>query len=69
MCRLKKYLYGLKQVPKASYLRTDGYLLSLGFTKSDAYPNLYYKVASDSPLISVLYVDDLFLNGEDKLIL
>jgi hypothetical protein len=41
VCRLKKALYGLKQAPRAWYSRIDGYLKSLGFTKSDANPNLY----------------------------
>ena len=44
MCRLKKALYGLKQAPRAWYAMIDGYLMSLGFTKSEADPNLYYKV-------------------------
>ena len=65
MCRLKKVLYGLKQAPKTWYSRIDNYLLSMGLTKSDADPNLYYKVASDSLLILVLYLDDLFLTGAE----
>jgi len=40
----------------------------LGFTRSDADPNLYLKVEKDRPLILVLYVDDLFLTGDDPLI-
>ena len=43
--------------------------MSLEFTKSDADPNLYYKVVNDETLILVLYVDDLFLIGNEKLIL
>jgi hypothetical protein len=43
-CKLKKALYGLKQAPRAWYARIDIYLMSLGFTKSDADPSLYYKV-------------------------
>ena len=43
--------------------------MSLGFTKSDVDPNLYYKVASDSLLILVLYIDYLFLTGAEKLII
>ena len=31
-------------------------------------PNLYYKVENGFPLILVLYVDDLFLTGDEKLI-
>ena len=40
----------------------------MGFTKSDADPNLYYKIMDDEPLIFVLYVDNLFLTGNEKLI-
>jgi hypothetical protein len=42
VCRLKKDLYGLKQAPRAWYGRTDNFLMSLGFTKSSAYTNLYF---------------------------
>ena len=65
---MKKALDGFKQAPHAWYGWIDGFLVSLGFTKSDAYPNLYYKVVNDEPLILVLYVDDLFLTGNEKLI-
>jgi hypothetical protein len=68
VCRMKKALYGLKQAPRAWYSRIDGYLMSLGLTKSEADPNLYYKVVDGDPLILVLYVDDLFLTGADRLI-
>ena len=43
--------------------------MSLGFTKSKAESKLYYKVDEDGILILLLYVDDLFLTGEDKLII
>jgi hypothetical protein len=68
VCKLKKALYGLKQAPRAWYARIDSYPMSLGFTKSDANPNLYYEVENGCPLILVLYVDDLFLIGNEKLI-
>jgi hypothetical protein len=42
--------------------------MSLGFTKSHADPNLYYKVENGCPLILVLCVDDLFLTEDEKLI-
>ena len=42
--------------------------MKLGFTRSEADPNLYFKVEDDKPLILVLYVDDLFLTGADPLI-
>lgn len=68
VCRLKKALYGLKQAPRAWYERIDYYLLSLGFLKNDADLNLYFKVCDDKVLILILYVDDLFLTGNDDLI-
>ena len=40
--------------------------MSLGFTKSKSDFNLYYKVEDDGIMILLLYVDDLFLTGEDK---
>ena len=48
VCRLKKALYGLKQAPRAWYERMDSYLMKLGFTRSNADPNLYFKVVQGS---------------------
>ena len=39
----------------------------MGFHKSDADPNLYIVVGED-PIILVLYVDDLFITGAERLI-
>jgi hypothetical protein len=69
VCRLKKALYGLKQAPRAWYGRIDSFLTSLGFTKSKADSNLYFKIMDNEPVILLLYVDDLFLTGEEKLII
>ena len=68
VCKLKKALYGLKQAPKTWYGRIDSFLTSLGFTKSKADSNLYYKVEEGSPMILLMYVDDMFVIGEDGLI-
>ena len=68
LCRLKKALYGLKQAPRVWYERIDGFLKDLGFQKSDADSNIYLKVIKNQPLFLVLYMDDLFLTGEDNLI-
>ena len=68
MYRLKKALYGLKQAPRAWYKKMDGFLMSLGFSKSVADPNLYYHIVGDGCLILVLYVDDLVLTGLERLI-
>ena len=67
--RLNKALYGLKQAPKSWYGgRIDNFLTSLGFTKSKADSNLYFNIMDNEPVILLLYVDDLFLTGEENLI-
>jgi hypothetical protein len=48
--------------------RIDSFMTSLGFTKSKVDSNLYFKVMNDEPVILLLYVDNLFLTGEEKLI-
>ena len=68
VCKLKKALYGLEQAPRTWYNRIDSFLSSLGFTKSKVVSNLYYKVEEGNHVILLLYVDDLFVAGEDGLI-
>jgi hypothetical protein len=68
MCRHRKSLYELKQTLRAWYSRINGYLMSMGFTKSEADPNFYFILVGDDPLILVLYVDNIFLTGAEKLI-
>ena len=67
VCRLLRALYGIKQAPQAWYLRIDSYLREMGFQQSEADHNLYF-LTSEVPLILVLYVDDLFLMGDERLI-
>ena len=66
VCKLKKALYGLKQDPRAWYGNINRFWISLGFTKSKVDPNLYLKVMDGEPIILLLYVDDLFLIGNEK---
>jgi hypothetical protein len=40
----------------------------LGFEKSEADPNLYFIMVGEDPLILLLYVDDLFIIGAERLI-
>jgi hypothetical protein len=69
VCKLKKDFYGLKQAPRAWYGRIDSFLTSLGFTKSKVDSDHYFKVMNDEPIILLLYVDDLFLIGEENIII
>ena len=43
-------------------------MMSLGFNKSLVDANLYYHIDGNEYLILVLYVDDLFLTGSERLI-
>ena len=66
--KLKKALYVLKQAPRAWSARIYSYLHKLGFLKSDVDSNVYFKLVENQPLVLILYVDDIFLNGEEILI-
>jgi hypothetical protein len=46
----------------------DGLLMNLSFRKSVVDPNLYYHIDGNEYLILVLYVDELFLTGSERLI-
>ena len=59
VCKLKKALYCLKQAPRAWYRRIDSFLTKFN-------PNLYFKVIEDEHVILLLYVDNLFLTGNEK---
>jgi hypothetical protein len=67
--KLKKAMYGLKQAPRAWYGRIHSFLMILGFTKIKVDSNLYFKVMNDEHVILLLYVEDLFLTGEENLII
>ena len=43
-------------------------MTSLGFTKSKVDSKLYYKVEEGNLVILLLYVDEMFVTGEDCLI-
>lgn len=51
----------------AWYAKIIGYLLR-GFTKNEADPNLYCVLVEHESVIFILYVDNLFLTGWEKLI-
>jgi hypothetical protein len=68
VCRLKRAMYALKKAPRSQYEKTNGFLMSLGFNKSVFYPKLYYHIVGNECLISVLYIDDLFLTSSKRLI-
>jgi hypothetical protein len=69
VCLLNKYLYGLKQTPRAWYSKMDRFLIATGFSRCHYDPNVYTKKVGSHLIILVLYVDDLILTGSDSKIL
>eukprot|EP00253_Pinus_taeda_P029319 PITA_29319 len=65
VCRLKKSLYGLKQVPRAWYAKKDNFLLDTGFSRCHSDNMVYTKKVGKSLIILVLYVDDIILTSSD----
>eukprot|EP00253_Pinus_taeda_P034674 PITA_34674 len=59
VCRLKRALYGLKQAPRAWYRWIDSYFTRLGFSKSEADPNLYQIVVEGKLLIIGKYAREI----------
>ena len=64
VCRLKKPLYSLKQASRAWHSKITQYLHQIGFRMSKFDNSLYIRSDSASPIIIILYVDDLVIRGE-----
>ncbi|CAI7747167.1 unnamed protein product [Closterium sp. NIES-54] len=66
VCKLKRTIYGLKQILRAWYMRMDKHLLELGFTRSECDHALYILNRGEKKLVLLLYVDDLLLVSDCK---
>jgi hypothetical protein len=65
VCKLNKFLYGLKHAPRAWYSRLYKYIQLAGFKKGSADNNLYIKVTQYSILLIEVYVDDIIFRSID----
>ena len=64
MCRLKKGIYGLKQVPRSWYIKVDTFFKHQGFLKIKNDSSLYMKEDKQGNVCLIsLYVDDLIITG------
>ena len=61
MCKLKKFLYGLKQSLRAWYNRIKPFFINKGFYKSQVDHLLYNKHTGEYLLVTIPYVDDLII--------
>ncbi|GJT38395.1 retrovirus-related pol polyprotein from transposon TNT 1-94 [Tanacetum coccineum] len=57
--KLKKSLYGLKQVPRAWYDMLSSFLISQQFSKGAVDPTLFIQHAGNDILLVQIYVDDI----------
>jgi hypothetical protein len=61
--KLRKALYGLRQVPRAWYAKLHTALSSLNFERSDHEHAIYTRRTASKPLVVGVYVDDLIIDG------
>jgi hypothetical protein len=61
--RLSKSMYGLKQVPRAWFLRFAGFLKSIGFAATRLDTSLFTSVHGSNVAYLLLYVDDIVLTA------
>ena len=67
MCKLIKYVYGLKQAPKQWHEKFDSVILEFGFEHNSADKCIYSKFTENYGVIICLYVDDMLIIGTNML--
>ncbi len=63
VCKLLKWLYGLKQSPRQWYFKMHKFLIEVGFTSSLNDPCLYIRHLSSGIVLIALYVNGLLIAG------
>ncbi|KAG8500663.1 hypothetical protein CXB51_002624 [Gossypium anomalum] len=66
VCRLTKALYGLRQAPRAWFIKLREFLISSGFVLSKSDASLFVRVSSEFTLYVLVYVDDIVITGSSS---
>ncbi|KAM0067227.1 putative RNA-directed DNA polymerase [Helianthus debilis subsp. tardiflorus] len=66
VCKLRRSLYGLKQVPRAWYMALTSFLVDFGFTKSQADASLFIYNHNGIICYFLVYVDDILLTSNNN---
>jgi hypothetical protein len=69
VCRLHKFVYELKQAPRAWYNWFATYLLSLGFVEAKADTSLFIFHRGADMVYLLLYIDDIILTASSMMLL
>ena len=64
-CRLRKFIYGLKQASRQWYLKFDETIRKFVFKENDEDNCIYAKFKSENFIFLILYVDDILLASSD----
>ena len=65
ICKLRKSIYGLKQVSQSWNIRFDEVVKGFDFIKNEEEACVYKKESGSSVAFLILYVDDILLIGND----
>ena len=65
VCKLQKFIYGLKQASRQWYLKFDKVVTANGFKENIVNQCIYMKVGGSKYIFLVLYVDNILLAAND----
>ena len=65
VCKLQQSIYGLVQASRSWNIRFDSVIKAYGFIQTYSEACIYKKVSGSSVAFLILYVDDIFLIGND----
>lgn len=66
VCKLKKSLYGFKQVNRNWYQKLTNSLVNFGHTQSHVDYTLFFKSSGESYTYLLIYVDDFIISCNDE---
>ncbi|XP_014506605.1 uncharacterized protein LOC106766389 [Vigna radiata var. radiata] len=66
VCKLKRSLYGLKQVPRVWFEKFRFTLLGFSFNQSQYDPSLFLQRTPKGIVVLLVYVDDIVVIGSDQ---
>ncbi|GJZ69521.1 retrotransposon protein, putative, ty1-copia subclass [Tanacetum coccineum] len=65
VCKLQRFIYGLKQASRSWNKRFDVEIKKYGFTQNPDEPCVYLKTSGSNVAFLILYVDDILLMGNN----